>query len=106
MEIPRTNTVPAIDGDMDDIWKYAAVNPVGRLYGNLRTPEDLSGEYRMMWDDNNLYLFVSVVDDILFNTNSPYWYNDVLQFYIDGNTCVEDNVHTMHKVSILRSEMR
>jgi hypothetical protein len=38
----------------------------------------------MFWDENNIYLFISVTDDNIYSQNANYWENDVVQFYIDG----------------------
>jgi hypothetical protein len=89
MLIPKTPVMPTIDGDMEDVWYFAARDSLKRLQLGTGfspdSPEDFSGEYRILWDDNNIYLFISVNDDIV-NTNNPaYWFNDMVQLFIDGN---------------------
>jgi hypothetical protein len=93
LQIPKASQAPIIDGAMDPIWKcvsaYAMTKPEG---GQLTDPpekyDDHYAQFRAMWDANNLYIFLSVVDDSLFggadaNVSSP-WMNDCMELFIDG----------------------
>jgi hypothetical protein len=78
---------PVIDGIMDSMWlnaKPALINGdiIGDLY--LKDSADLNASFRCAWDNNNLYFYISVIDDIRFADVSgllqPYD-NDDIQFY-------------------------
>jgi hypothetical protein len=85
IQIPKINKAPVIDGDMDMIYQYAAVDSIKKQHADpTLTDEDLSSEFRMLWDDNNLYLFLSVRDNDINTQKANYWENDAVQFYIDG----------------------
>ncbi|MEJ2545930.1 MAG: sugar-binding protein, partial [Calditrichaceae bacterium] len=86
--IPKIADAITIDGNMEDAWHSANPEPIDQILTVSTIPDDIndfSGEYRMLWDDDNLYLFVSVTDNILNTSNPDFWNNDVIQFYLDGN---------------------
>ena len=86
--VPKTSIAPTIDGDMEDAWLSASPEPINQVFDVDRipdSPDDFSGEYRLLWDNDNLYLFISVIDDILNISNPDLWLNDAMQFYFDGN---------------------
>lgn len=61
----RTTTAPGIDGEEDAIWTEQERFPLGHvILGKVRDASDLSGEYRLLWDQNNLYVLVEIVDDV------------------------------------------
>jgi len=57
------------------------------IHGTYTGLEDLSGEFRLGYDNRNLYLEVRVKDDVHRNDNAPgYLYGgDCIQFAIDAN---------------------
>lgn len=67
---PGTATIDGqiSDGEWDSAFKYAS-QPIDRtLYENDRltppaSPEDLSGEYWAIWDEEGLYLLIKLIDD-------------------------------------------
>lgn len=93
LQIPKATQAPVIDGNMDPIWKCVSAYPLTKPEGGKETdaPEkydDHHANFRAMWDANNLYIFLSVVDDSLFggadaNVSSP-WMNDCMELFIDG----------------------
>jgi hypothetical protein len=98
--IMPTATPPVIDGNEDAVWsaapKYKLTNVI---YSPLSSPNDLSADFRALWDENNLYLLVDVTDDVLVNdtspdqqvtlptgsTSIPWWYDDCVEVYIDAD---------------------
>jgi hypothetical protein len=60
----RVLSAPVIDGIEDPCWKkakkYVIQNTVG---GEVTGPDDLSGVFSTLWDQENLYLFIKVKDD-------------------------------------------
>ena len=93
MQIPKTNIAPVIDGEMDMIWNYAAVDSIKNHTNEFSpgtTRQDFSAEYRMLWDNNNIYIFTSVTDDNIridyTDDISNWWRNDGTAIYFDfGN---------------------
>jgi hypothetical protein len=88
-----TASAPAIDGKVDDIWNAAKPYKIANvMYDPPTSPNDLSANYRAMWDENNLYLLVDVTDDILKHDTSPEtWYeSDSVEVYIDATDSKSD----------------
>jgi hypothetical protein len=65
---PRATTAPVIDGVMDPIWNNAPWAPIDVFWLGSQRPsaQDFSGRYKVMWDQNNLYLLFDITDDVLF----------------------------------------
>lgn len=63
--MPRVATAPVIDGVLGE-WGGVAPSPLA----NAKL-DDLSAEWRLAWDERNLYVAVDVVDRALVNTNAP-----------------------------------
>ena len=77
---------PVIDGVEDDIW--AAVDRIkltNVVESPLSSPNDLSADFKIMWDKDNLYLFADVTDDVLKNDADEAWENDAVEVFIDAD---------------------
>ena len=104
--MPATKA-PIIDGNVDEAWLRAPSYKLqhelkafssGEKPVPIRSPDDLSAEFRAMWDDQNLYLLVDVTDDKLVSdtdpdhpvklpsgsTNIPWWWDDSVEVYLDA----------------------
>jgi hypothetical protein len=65
----------------------------------IRSPEDLSADFRALWDNKKLYLLVDVTDDKLVSdtdpdhpvklpsgsTTIPWWWDDSVEVYLDAD---------------------
>ncbi len=72
---------PAVDGAADDAWSGAEAYPVDLLKGG--TADDVKSEFKMMWDDQYLYIIVFVTDpDIAYSAVDTYK-KDGIQLYFD-----------------------
>ena len=83
-----TATPPVIDGNEDDVWSAAPRYKIANvIYSPPSSPNDLSADFKAMWDANNLYVFVNVTDDILRHDSTPdNWYqDDSVEVYIDAS---------------------
>lgn len=83
-----TATPPVIDGNEDDVWSAASRYKIANvMYSPPSSPNDLSADFRAMWDENNLYVLVDVTDDILRHDSTPdNWYqDDSVEVYIDAD---------------------
>jgi hypothetical protein len=89
LQIPKAAHPPDIDGVLDDIWYSASFERVVKLDEADTTPPegylDLFASMRVMWDDNNLYLFLHVVDDLIRTDAANPYENDSWEFYFDAN---------------------
>jgi hypothetical protein len=85
--IPKAGEAPVIDGQMDGIWKNVvevmAEVPDLLNAANRETWWDLWAGFRLLWDDENLYVWVNVNDDSI-NPGTD-WQNDSVEFYFDGD---------------------
>ena len=83
--IKQAPVAPVIDGVADAAWSVAdKIKLTNVLYSPVSSPNDLSANFKTMWDQNNLYLFVDVTDDVLKNDASNPWDNDSVEVYIDA----------------------
>jgi hypothetical protein len=82
-KIGHTTASIKIDGVADEsIWKSATKAPVSILHqGAITDANDCSGFYQMVFDNNNIYLYVEIVDDtqVAWDGISP-WPNDKYQY--------------------------
>jgi hypothetical protein len=98
--IIQTATPPVIDGNEDDVWSAAPKYKIKNvMYSPPSSSNDLSADFRAMWDENNLYVLVDVTDDVLVNDTSPdqsvtlqtgsttipWWFDDCVEVYIDAD---------------------
>jgi hypothetical protein len=84
-DIQRVATPPVIDGQPDAAWAQATVLPIFRaMVGTVSSPADASGQFRVLYDMENLYVLVDVNDDKLVNDSSSAYLDDSVEFYFDG----------------------
>jgi hypothetical protein len=99
---------PAVDGNEDAAWSRATryrLESKLEAFGSGEKPlpissaDDLSADFRTLWDDNNLYLLVDVTDDkVVGDTDrdnpirlpsgseaTPWWYDDSIEVYLDAD---------------------
>jgi hypothetical protein len=89
LQIPMAGDQPTIDGNLDQIWKaVTATRMLVYEEGSdlVASYDDHYSEFRLMWDEDNLYLFVHIVDDTMdvSDAASP-WFNDNIELFFDGN---------------------
>jgi hypothetical protein len=76
-----------IDGKMDEAtWKDAQVVPFNYFYRQDKTPEKQNSKFRMLWDDNTLYIFFECEDTSLTaketrSDGAPY-FDDCAEFFL------------------------
>jgi hypothetical protein len=91
-EAPATPTPPNIDGDLtDEVWSRALQIDQFYAYKSGGDPAASDGFARILWDQNNLYLGLRMVDDnILPSTvvsgrggfDGPLYEGDVIEFFV------------------------
>lgn len=95
-----TDKVPVIDGKMSEgewderaTMSFNSANQVSMLGTNVwNGPSDLSGAANIMFDEENLYVYVKVNDDIKAGSsvNELIWQNDGVQFGISFDKRLHD----------------
>jgi hypothetical protein len=86
-DLVKATTPPVIDGKAEDVWKSATILPVTRKIdgADVTGPLDASAQFREMYDDTYLYVFVDVNDSVLHNESSSAYLDDSVEVYIDGS---------------------
>jgi hypothetical protein len=97
IEANKTATKIVIDGVIDDAWSKSTWYPIDKLIlGSLPKANDFLGRFKMLWDENTLYLQAEITDDVLFDQHADplklYWDDDCLEVFID-----EDNSGGNHQ---------
>jgi hypothetical protein len=85
----RTDTPPAIDGQLDDsAWKTAAWSEeFGDMATGVRPGADLRTRVKMVWDDSNLYIAADIAGPDLWaemtRHDAPLYQENAFEFFID-----------------------
>jgi hypothetical protein len=101
-------TPDAIDGDLSD-WNLGAMTPAvldteEQIYPDAfqgvaawDSPEDCSGEFYLLWDDENIYIAVVVKDDALsMNKSGGYiWNADCVEIFFSTTNAVDSSLGYM-----------
>ncbi len=69
------------------------------IQGTINNPRDLSARWRANWDDNNLYLWIGVIDDKKSIDSKQTWADDSIEIYIDSDASrgeTYDNFNDFH----------
>ena len=94
--VPMTTVAPAIDGQMDDVWKNIGESRTlitDIANADSAMPEDwydLFGAFKMAYDANNLYIFVSVQDSVI-DYEFSNWNGDGVELFFDGDNSKGDS---------------
>ncbi len=89
IEIPSVGyPKPILDGVMDDVWLLSTEQVMTFFTGEEPTsPEDCSGSWWALWDEEYLYVLVNVIDEALVQDSDPSqgWLDDRVEIYVDGD---------------------
>ena len=89
LEAKKVKEIMTMDGIANEAsWQLASWQPIDQLIlGTMPSKEDFFGRFKIMWDDQQLYLLVEITDDILFDQHADprhlYWDDDCLEIFID-----------------------
>lgn len=85
LQVNTASAVPLIDGNLDAVWANGIVYTLGNLTrGTVTDDADLSGTFRLLADNNNLYVLAEIKDDISkANSTTEAWQNDGIEMYLD-----------------------
>jgi hypothetical protein len=89
-EVKHTATPVKVDGLSEQTWDTAEWQPMPYLMANsLPNTKDFSGRYKLLWDEQFLYLQAEITDDILYDKIADpkvnYWDDDCLEIFIDSD---------------------
>ncbi|MBV6438737.1 MAG: sugar-binding protein [Haliscomenobacteraceae bacterium CHB4] len=88
---------PVINGIADDAaWQSAAWLPLDQVWiGQAPGANDFSGRYKILWDENNLYVLAEITDDTLIDIHPDgllkYWDDDCLEIFVDEDASGGDH---------------
>lgn len=85
-----------IDGNPESIWSNIQKHKIEIVnLGSVDNDNDLSGSWKALWDNENLYYLIEVIDDQESIDNNTPWSDDAIELYIDGdnskNTSYDNN---------------
>ena len=94
--IVKTNVIPLIDGEIDDVWDNANVYPIDKPFQE-EEPTVFNSTWQALWSDDldpdiaGVYILILVDDDEYFPFYDPEggansWEYDKIEIYFDCNT--------------------
>lgn len=97
-DAPYANDAPVIDGDPSDIvWssaKWVHIDQV--ILGAQLEKEDFSGRYKLVWNEDHLYMLAEISDDVLHDSHpdtlDSYWEDDTLEIFGDEDASGGDHL--------------
>lgn len=87
--VPKAKVAPVIDGkSIEPIWQQGKWRSLSELIvGTQPSKDDFSGRYKMLWDEQRLYILIEITDDVLFDQHANplhfYWDDDCIEIFID-----------------------
>jgi hypothetical protein len=84
--IRKTAVIPEIDGNPDKIWDSVEEIELNNVVlGERSSISDISGSFKAIWDNKNLYILIQVKDDIKSDKGSNAYNHDGIEIYIDSD---------------------
>jgi len=86
LKVSKISIAPVIDGKIDPIWEIIPSTHMERYI--LEEPDDsldLSGSFRLAWDNDNLYICVSILDDLIRFYSEISYGSDGIELFFDGD---------------------
>ena len=72
---------PVIDGEIDNVWSSTNYNIIDIV---RETEEDFyRGWFKLMWDEENMYVLAKIYGEEFSNQNESAWENDSLEVFVD-----------------------
>jgi len=56
------------------------------IQGTIENPRDLTARWRANWDDENLYIWVGIIDETHVSDSKELWADDSIEIYIDADS--------------------
>lgn len=67
-----------VDGELDEVWSKAANVPL-----TINLGSEVSSEFKLLWDEENLYVYATVEDAVLNKVNEEVHQQDSIEVFID-----------------------
>jgi hypothetical protein len=84
--VNRTISVPLIDGQRDAVWGGAEDFEIRNLVeGSVMGAQDLSASFRVLWNNEALFILFEVRDDEIKNDSPEVWKDDSVEVYLDAD---------------------
>ena len=99
-EAGYTQQAPTIDGvALESAWQTAPwYDMTSVMIGETPSSNDFSGRYKLLWNDDALYLLAEIQDDHLSDTYADplerYWDDDCLEIFIDADASGGDHLNS------------
>ena len=101
VQVPKAAYAPEIDAQLDDIWKnVTAIHMENQESAPPDDFYDLYANWRMMWDDTNIYLFYACQDDWLEGEHANPWERDSFEFYFDADLSQGENYDGLDDIQL------
>lgn len=99
IDIRHTRLAPVIDGNMESLWQQAPWWPMDKhILGDIPAPDDFSGRFKLLWDEQKLYLLAEIHDDVLMDyyadPKERYWDDDCLEIFVDSDASGGNHLHS------------
>ncbi len=98
IEVEYTLESPTLDGrGLENSWNKTKWLPLDQNWlGTSYDHEDFNGRYKLLWNEEALYVLLEVIDDVLYDSHEDpfklWWNDDSVQLFID-----EDNSGGLHQ---------
>jgi hypothetical protein len=82
--VKKSKNIPVIDGKVDEIWLNTEEVPIKKNVVGVK-PEswDLSGYFKLQWDNNYLYILIDVTDEKQISESYREYFKDGIELYLD-----------------------
>ncbi len=89
-KVQYLNKAPVVDGIVDETWQSLSWHPLKYLMeGSEASAEDFSGDFKLAWRKEGLYVLARIKDDRLFDQYADplvqYWDDDALEIFVDAD---------------------
>lgn len=87
--IARAAKKPTLDGKgIEKSWSKATWRNMDQvMVGEVPSKEDFQGRYKLLWDEDMIYILAEIKDNIIIDTHADgldkYWDDDCLEIFID-----------------------
>ncbi len=83
ISIPPAGSAPTVDGNVDEVWNSVPAHAISHVvYTPPSSEADLTANFKMMYDNQALYILVDVTDDRLVSDSAEYWMDDGVEVFI------------------------
>jgi len=99
---PKTDIAPVIDGELDPVWYGVHNLTMTKLVSGYTVDDwfDIWGSCKLLWDDANLYIFLTTHDDVNQPVATNTYEQDGAEFYFDADNSKMETYDTLDDIQI------